>query len=215
MTSPQQTAANQRNAQHSTGPRSAEGKARAAANSTRHGFRSQTVLLPTDDPQEYAALLDLLTAEHQPQELIEERYVREMADAEWRLRRCRHLLQALLDHAIQQVDHPDPDLRQALAFQAAQTNPLFAHEARFLRQFEAAQRGLDQYRRACAQTQHDRFAQQVNLALHAPIPGRASTSNEPILTPRNAPCPCQSGQKYKRCCGKSAPPVLQPNSRAA
>ena len=27
-------------------------------------------------------------------------------------------------------------------------------------------------------------------------------------TPRNAQCPCNSGQKYKRCCGKDAPPVL-------
>lgn len=26
--------------------------------------------------------------------------------------------------------------------------------------------------------------------------------------PRNAPCPCNSGDKYKRCCGKEAPPVL-------
>ena len=26
--------------------------------------------------------------------------------------------------------------------------------------------------------------------------------------PRNAPCPCKSGDKYKRCCGKEAPPVL-------
>ena len=28
------------------------------------------------------------------------------------------------------------------------------------------------------------------------------------LTPRNAQCPCGSGQKHKRCCGKDAPPVL-------
>jgi hypothetical protein len=27
-------------------------------------------------------------------------------------------------------------------------------------------------------------------------------------TPRNASCPCGSGAKYKRCCGKNAPPVL-------
>lgn len=26
--------------------------------------------------------------------------------------------------------------------------------------------------------------------------------------PRSAPCPCGSGQKYKRCCGQHAPPVL-------
>ena len=31
-------------------------------------------------------------------------------------------------------------------------------------------------------------------------------------TPRNAPCPCRSGEKYKRCCGKAAPPVLFPNA---
>ena len=27
-------------------------------------------------------------------------------------------------------------------------------------------------------------------------------------TPRNAACPCGSGDKYKRCCGRNAPPVL-------
>ena len=33
----------------------------------------------------------------------------------------------------------------------------------------------------------------------------------PKLTPRNAQCPCNSGQKYKRCCGgAAAPPVLSP-----
>jgi hypothetical protein len=30
----------------------------------------------------------------------------------------------------------------------------------------------------------------------------------PKMTPRNAPCPCGSGAKYKRCCGTDAPPVL-------
>ena len=28
------------------------------------------------------------------------------------------------------------------------------------------------------------------------------------VIPRNAPCPCKSGEKYKRCCGKQAPPLL-------
>ena len=30
----------------------------------------------------------------------------------------------------------------------------------------------------------------------------------PETTPRNAVCPCGSGQKYKRCCGVAAPPHL-------
>jgi NADH dehydrogenase FAD-containing subunit len=29
-----------------------------------------------------------------------------------------------------------------------------------------------------------------------------------VSIPRSAPCPCKSGEKYKRCCGKNAPPVL-------
>jgi hypothetical protein len=36
--------------------------------------------------------------------------------------------------------------------------------------------------------------------------GAASAASAP--TPRNAPCPCHSGVKYKRCCGVGAPPVL-------
>jgi hypothetical protein len=37
-----------------------------------------------------------------------------------------------------------------------------------------------------------------------------------FCTPRNAPCPCGSGAKYKRCCGTDAPPVLSaPPSAAA
>jgi uncharacterized protein YecA (UPF0149 family) len=36
----------------------------------------------------------------------------------------------------------------------------------------------------------------------------SSFCEKPKLTPRNAACPCGSGNKYKRCCGKDAPPVL-------
>jgi len=34
------------------------------------------------------------------------------------------------------------------------------------------------------------------------------TEKTPPPTPRNAPCPCRSGEKYKRCSGKNAPPML-------
>ncbi len=35
-----------------------------------------------------------------------------------------------------------------------------------------------------------------------------SVDAEEHQTPRNALCPCGSGNKYKRCCGRNAPPVL-------
>jgi hypothetical protein len=34
-------------------------------------------------------------------------------------------------------------------------------------------------------------------------------------TPRNALCPCRSGQKFKRCCGRNAPPVLNNGGKIA
>lgn len=45
----------------------------------------------------------------------------------------------------------------------------------------------------------------------------ASTPESPqteAQTPRSAPCPCGSGEKFKRCCGRGAPGVLH-NARAA
>jgi len=51
-----------------------------------------------------------------------------------------------------------------------------------------------------------------NSSLSSPDETDESTQETPSQTPRNAQCPCGSGTKYKRCCGKNAPPVL---SRAA
>jgi hypothetical protein len=33
--------------------------------------------------------------------------------------------------------------------------------------------------------------------------------------PRGAPCPCKSGEKYKRCCGRNAPPLPGASAKAA
>jgi hypothetical protein len=38
-------------------------------------------------------------------------------------------------------------------------------------------------------------------------PDTAKFTERTQFTPRNAPCTCGSGEKYKRCCGKDAPPV--------
>jgi hypothetical protein len=45
---------------------------------------------------------------------------------------------------------------------------------------------------------------EIRAALHRL---RAKTDSAK-QTGRNAPCPCGSGQKHKRCCGQNAPPVL-------
>ena len=47
-------------------------------------------------------------------------------------------------------------------------------------------------------------------AVPSPEIPHVAQASRPVLAPipRNAPCPCHSGLKYKRCCGSSAPPVL-------
>ena len=69
-----------------------------ASNTNRlnHGFRSSTVLLPGDDPAEYEALLTDLSEHFGPTDLTDTRFVREMADAEWRLRRVRRHMESAL-----------------------------------------------------------------------------------------------------------------------
>ena len=74
-----QILANQANAELSTGPVTGEGKAVSSINNLRLGFRSQTVILPGEDPAEYESLLDELTSHHEPSDLTERRLVREMA----------------------------------------------------------------------------------------------------------------------------------------
>jgi len=56
--SPARAEANRANAQHSTGPTSAEGKAKSSLNAVKTGLTGQTVLLPTDDALAYQQHLD-------------------------------------------------------------------------------------------------------------------------------------------------------------
>ena len=50
--------ANARNAQHSTGPKSDEGKKRSSMNALKHGLTAVEAVLPNEDPDAYQATLD-------------------------------------------------------------------------------------------------------------------------------------------------------------
>lgn len=82
-------AANQANAQKSTGPKSEEGKARSSRNSFKHGLYSRQLVLQGEDPAELDQLRTALALEHQPANTTEEILVNEMAEQYWRIRRFR------------------------------------------------------------------------------------------------------------------------------
>jgi hypothetical protein len=232
MATPSQIEANRANARRSTGPRTAAGKARSAANSTRHGFCSQSVLLPGDDPAEYQTLLDELREAFPCVDLPEHRFVREMADAEWRLRRVRQHQETLLTEACEEISSADPSLDpdrvQVRAYDQKSTTlaVLMRYETKFERQYDRAFKGWCSYQIQRRDSNIRAYLRQVDPILPIepnppddPIPEltadrRSLTAflpiepNLPVQTPRNAPCPCGSGAKYKRCCGRNAAPVL-------
>ena len=90
-TSNRRLEANRRNAQLSTGPRTAAGKARVAQNRTTHALTGAHTLLPDEDPQAYAALLTALVDEHAPATETEAHQVELLAHTQWKLRRAAQL----------------------------------------------------------------------------------------------------------------------------
>ena len=89
MATAAQIAANQANAQHSTGPRSAEGKARSAHNAATHGLTSRSLVVRDDEREEFETLLSNLSSEIQPAGEIETLTFQNLVHAAWTLRRCR------------------------------------------------------------------------------------------------------------------------------
>ena len=89
MASQKQLAANRRNSQKSTGPRSAEGKARSSMNALKTGIDAQSQLIRGEEP---AALEELVTEYHgrfRPTTPEQRMLVDTLVDCEWLLRRFR------------------------------------------------------------------------------------------------------------------------------
>ncbi len=94
MSTAKQIAANQANAQHSTGPTTEEGKANSCLNNFRWGFCGAFTVLPSEDEEDYDTLLLGLRAEHQPKTVTETILVEKMAQNHWlgeRAQRLQHL----------------------------------------------------------------------------------------------------------------------------
>lgn len=101
MSTRKQREANRRNAQHSTGPRTPEGKQRTAQNAVTHGLSSKQVVIPGEDPADYNDLFIGYCEMFRPSNPYEHALVRQMADAEWRLRRISRLEAAFVSTAFE------------------------------------------------------------------------------------------------------------------
>jgi hypothetical protein len=122
MTTEAQVAANRLNAQKSTGPRTAEGKAVVTQNALKHGLRAQAVVLPGEDGDEYARYRGQMTEQLQPADVQEIELAERIVGLSWRLRRAGRyhdaVFEALYDRqatemaaAAQEAGAPDPSER--------------------------------------------------------------------------------------------------------
>ena len=83
MASPAQVAANQANSLKSTGPRSVEGKSVSRFNALKHGIDAQSIVIPGEDPHQYAALAEAYHREYRPESPSEAFHVDTMLRAAW------------------------------------------------------------------------------------------------------------------------------------
>ncbi len=96
MTTDSKTQANQANAQHSTGPRTPEGKAISSRNAITHGLTALSALVPGEDPIVYESYCAGMLAAFDPYNTPETALVQEITDVQWRLRRASRCEAAIL-----------------------------------------------------------------------------------------------------------------------
>src|ERR1700724_3232763 len=88
MTSFRQLDANRRNARHSTGPVTEDGKTRSRRNAVRHGLTAETVIDALEDADNSPPFQLVVTSDYDAQSAVERELVLRLASLLWRLRRA-------------------------------------------------------------------------------------------------------------------------------
>ena len=132
MTSFRQIEANRRNARHSTGPITQEGKQRSRCNAVRHGLTAETVIGALEDADDYRAFEAAIIADYDAQSAVERELVLRLASLLWRLRRSTTMETGLFeiqaDHlrAFRQARQVRPDPRNIVHAMFGLTDPIDA-----------------------------------------------------------------------------------------
>ena len=143
MATKAQMNANRNNAKKSTGPRTNEGKQRSGQNALKHGLLARDAVLPDEDPADFDRQLCDLEDTIEPKNALEFELVRQIVDAQWRLRRLTRLETGYLAAASDQTHrdnqtfrHDDPPedyggQTQVLGQSLLERNPGLLHLSRY------------------------------------------------------------------------------------
>jgi hypothetical protein len=98
LISEKQHAANRQNAQHSSGPKTPEGRAAIRFNALTYGLRTRATLLARENGAEYSQLWDELEADWQPQNRTERCHLETMVTSQWLLKRVAESESLIYEH---------------------------------------------------------------------------------------------------------------------
>jgi len=148
MATAAQQRANQENAQHSTGPRTAEGKQRSSQNAIKHGLCALDPLIPGEDPEAFQEHFCEIELDLRPASAIESNLVEQIADVSWRLKRLSRIEAAVItafydataEQPLNQGNDSDQLLGKALAHhdRLDALNRLGRYEAQLSRRYHRA-----------------------------------------------------------------------------
>ena len=204
MATLKQIEANRRNAMKSTGPRTPEGKAIVSMNSLRHGLRARTIVLPSENPEEFHQLCDDLEAEWNPQSRTEQFYVEQMAVSQWKLTRM-------------EVGEIGVFQEEAAAkTQIPLLDRLWQAQCRMERSYARAQRELERLQKSRRQQveQLEKTEPAPHLAANAIAAAESSAASEPQPAP-NAPIFVSTADPTDPAPSPSASAPVEPDLRAA
>jgi hypothetical protein len=211
MSTPAQIAANIANAQSSCGPRSAAGKAKSSKNAITLGLFSGDFIRPGEESA-YAAFEIALARDLAPVGALEEILAEEIHRAVWRLHRCgeveSHLVIRLNDGENYILDAMESGnaaekIQNSVDRARSQAHRLLHKSTAELRKLQTERHYRNQNLEAGTDLSAYGLADSQSIAASPKQPVAQRTQSQPSGTPRNAPCPCGSGQKHKRCCGQA------------
>src|SRR5688572_28414035 len=111
-----QLAANRRNAQRSTGPRTAEGKSAVRLNAVKHGMTAKVIVMPHESALDYHDIRTALIDSYAPATSQELMLVDQIAAGYWRTIRARRFETAMFDNQLrtrkrmhEKDQSPDPE----------------------------------------------------------------------------------------------------------
>jgi SEC-C motif len=212
-----QCIANAANAQHSTGPKTEQGKSTVAKNGVQHGLFAAYERLAPADAARITQFIEELSDGFQIQSAAFADVIRQYAIAKWRSELFYRMEASVLESAIAD-ERASPE--SAALIEEYGEDILFGHAIRhdaagpnaFTKLMRYESRVMKELGRA-----RDSYYKLLEILAGEnakPISGPKAVNTHPAppetpsQTPRNAPCPCGSGIKFKRCCGIESPAML-------